>query len=572
MIAEGAPEPVLSKRGLLFLITAATCLSASQIVSILSNRALGGRTTIWSAAIFVGIMLVTLGVLTAAIQTLLQAPLRRALETSLRNERRYRSLAQDSVDLIGILSRSNFDPVDGSALTALLGYDDGETNARAITSFIHPGDRRAAKLCFLRLSAQSPRALLTLRLQHKAGHVVWADACLRRIELEQGETETIVTIRDVTQRQREAQELRNATATAQRAREEADQASQAKTEFLACMSHEIRSPLNSVIGFAGVLLQRADLAPEARLHGERIRAAGKAVLTVVDDILDFSRVEAGVLELTPAPFSLPHLIDESLSIVHQEAVAKQISLHMNLMERLPRVVLGDAARLRQVLLNLLYNAIKFTKEGSVLLDIRVGRGAGGGDSVKFSIIDTGIGIAPEDLPRLFQRFAQVDGSIRRKYGGTGLGLAICKRLVELMGGEIGVESEKNLGSTFWFALPLPAQKQLAASTPTSATALSKPRLVLLVDDIPMNQDLVRHILEARNHVVDVVGDGTEAIMAVLDRDYDLVLMDIQMPYLDGLTTTRMIRQLPHRCRDVPIVAMTAKCSARADQGRPTRPG
>ncbi len=364
-------------------------------------------------------------------------------------------------------------------------------------------------------------------------------------------------IEDAIRRQQEAATLGEAIHAARRAQVEADEANRAKTDFLACMSHEIRTPLNSVIGFAGLLLAQPHLAPQARLFGERIQSGGAALLTIVDDILDFSKVEAGVIELDRLTFSLHGLIDECVSLVQHAAVAKSLSLHVSLVDRLPAGVVGDAARLRQILLNLLNNAIKFTEEGSVTLDIRRDRAAGDPDRVIFSIIDTGIGIARDDQTRLFQRFAQVDASIRRSYGGTGLGLVICRRLVELMSGSIGVDSQKGAGSTFFFSVPLPAAV-LPAQTPAIAPqAADSPRKVLLVEDVAINQDLVCRILGSRGHVVDVVGNGTEAVMAVQDVAYDMVLMDVQMPYLDGLAATRMIRALAHPCRDVPIVAMTA---------------
>ena len=364
-------------------------------------------------------------------------------------------------------------------------------------------------------------------------------------------------IRDNARRRQEAAELGEAIRAARLAEAAADQANRAKTDFLACMSHEIRTPLNSVIGFAGLLLQQPDLAAQARLYGERIQAGGAALLTVVNDILDFSRVEAGVIELDRAPFSPHGLVDECISLVQQASVAKRLALQVSLVDRLPPGVFGDAGRLRQILLNLLNNAIKFTEEGSVTLDIRRDRAAGDPDRVIFSIIDTGIGIARADQARLFQRFAQVDASIRRTYGGTGLGLVICRRLVELMGGTIGVDSQEGAGSTFFFSVPLPAIALPAREAAVAPPVLGSPRKVLLVEDVAINQELVCHILGSRGHLVDVVGNGAEAVMAVQDMAYDVVLMDVQMPYLDGLAATRMIRALAHSCRDVPIVAMTA---------------
>ena len=364
-------------------------------------------------------------------------------------------------------------------------------------------------------------------------------------------------LEDSSRRRQEAKELGEAILAARRAETEADEANRAKTDFLACMSHEIRTPLNSVIGFAALLLQQPDLAPRARLFGERIQAGGAALLTVVDDILDFSQVEAGAVELDRVPFSLHGLIDECVSLVQHAALAKGLSLHVSLVDHLPAGVMGDAARLRQILLNLLNNAIKFTEEGSVTLDIRRDRASADRTRVIISVIDTGIGITRDDQARLFQRFAQVDASIRRTYGGTGLGLVICRRLVELMGGSIGVDSLRGIGSTFFFTVPLPAAALPSGDAAAPVAVAGIPRTILLVEDVAINQDLVCEILGSRGHTVDVVGNGAEAVMAVQDMDYDLVLMDVQMPYLDGLEATCIIRALTHPCRDVPIVAMTA---------------
>ncbi len=525
------------------------CLGAS-----LGAAALAGVTLVSVAAVT---GLVTSRLVTRRVTGRLVAPLRARLAALGESELRYRVLAREAADVVLVLDAGGVRALAPGMVEGLLGH--GLDARRTILAHVHPGDRAAAKALLRGLSAAQPRAAMIVRLGHARGHHIRAEATLCRIVQASGAVETVVTVRDVTERHREEDALRDATLAARRAQAAADEANRAKTEFLACMSHEIRTPLNSVIGFASLLLARADLDGQARLYGERIQAGGKALLTVVDDILDFSQVEAGIVELEPRPFSLPGLIDECLSIVQHAATAKALSVHVNLVDRLPPAVLGDAARLRQILLNLLNNAIKFTPEGSVLLEIRADRARGDriGAFTRFSVVDTGIGIAGADLPRLFQRFAQVDASIRRSYGGTGLGLAISKRLVELMGGTIGVDSEKGVGSTFWFTLPLPPTGGVGVDAVDQVPKVADRRRILIVEDVPINQELVRHILEAGGHAVDVVGNGAEAIMAVQDAPYDAVLMDIQMPYLDGLAATRAIRALPHRCRDVPIIAMTA---------------
>lgn len=331
--------------------------------------------------------------------------------------------------------------------------------------------------------------------------------------------------------------------------------SRAKQDFLSSMSHEIRTPLNAIIGFADLIGIDPDLSPMTRRHVEWIKAGGAAVLTMVNDILDFSQIESGALRLDLRPFVLPRLVDECVALIDEAACARNLILHVAIDNVVPAGVLGDATRLRQILLNILNNAIKFTPAGLVTLRVCCGSVAG---RILFEIEDTGIGIDAADMPLVFERFRQVDGTIRRTYGGSGLGLAISKRLVEAMGGTIGVRSEPGVGSTFWFWLDLPATRPTPEPAKWSKPAnQARPLRVLLAEDVRLNQELVIAVLEALGHSVDIVGDGAAAIMAVDHGRYDLVLMDLQMPHVDGVTATRAIRRLPHAGRLVPIVALSA---------------
>jgi signal transduction histidine kinase/DNA-binding response OmpR family regulator len=341
------------------------------------------------------------------------------------------------------------------------------------------------------------------------------------------------------------------------AKKRAQVAARAKSDFLAVMSHEIRTPLNGIMGFAGLLLGDRDLSAGQRRQVELIHGAGGMLLTVINDVLDFSKIEAGGIELSPLPFALETLVDNSLSIVRPSADAKGLALSSSIDGVLSRYCVGDEARLRQVLLNLLNNAVKFTSAGEIRLSAtRLGSGLDG-EHVRFTVTDTGEGIPPEHQGRLFKSFSQADASINRRFGGTGLGLSISKRLVEMMGGQIGVSSHPRKGSTFWVSVPLPP-----AEAPGFEAAVQQGHRfdgvrVLVVEDLPLNQELAQAMLERMGCAVTIASDGAKAVAAVSAGAFDLVLMDIHMPVMNGIDATRRIRELPAPANSVPIVAMTA---------------
>jgi PAS domain S-box-containing protein len=370
-------------------------------------------------------------------------------------------------------------------------------------------------------------------------------------------------MRDVTFRNTQARDLQEAIEAAHQARIEAESANLAKTEFLAVMSHEIRTPLTSISGFVDLLTRTDGLTQQQRRYIEVVKAADAALLAIVNDILDFSKVEAGQVQIECQTFSLLALIDDTLAIARVAAIAKSLLLEYSVDPGVPEWLMGDHARLRQVLLNLLNNAVKFTEAGSISVSVRKESATDGRERIRFSVTDTGIGIPAAQQHRLFKKFSQVDTSISRQHGGTGLGLAICKRLVELMDGEIGVVSEVGKGSTMWFTAHLPSATKPATMPAIKSNSEFAPEesaqsnvRILVVDDLDTNREILETYLEDIGYQVDTVGSGSEAIQALGSERYDLVLMDIQMPIMDGVTATKHIRAMPHPVKNIPIIAVS----------------
>lgn len=360
-------------------------------------------------------------------------------------------------------------------------------------------------------------------------------------------------LRDISERKKSERDIIDA-------KDRAEKASEAKSRFLAMMSHEIRTPLNAVLGFLS-LLQESRLDTEQRKMVEIARESGESLLSIILDILDFSKMEAGKLEMERHPFDVTQLFDSVVSLLRPQAVTKSLDINLHIADDVPDSLIGYAGRLRQVVLNLLSNAVKFTEEGQIDVSVKVKARHGDDLVILCEVIDTGIGIPEEVQGQIFSEFTIITPSLSRHLGGTGLGLAICNRIVEAAGGEIGFRSRSGVGSTFWFTAPVKMTKPGTIPKPVVVEPVlgvaSRKMYVLVADDNPANLLVAKAMLERLGHHVDTVSDGTEVLAALRQQSYDCIFMDVAMPELDGLSTTRAVRALKSDIAQVPIIAMTA---------------
>ena len=449
-----------------------------------------------------------------------------------------------------VRGRAHFD----ARWTAMIGYrqDEVEGSFEGWKALIHPEDLEQVMATLqTHLDGSSPDYEVGFRMRTKAGAWKWILARGKVVARDESgrPLRMVGTHSDIDGAKRNEQALSEAKA-------EAERASRAKGEFLANMSHEIRTPMNAILGMTELLAER-ELDEEARHFVSIARAAGGTLLSIINDILDLSKIEAGQLRLEEEPFDLTELIASTTAMVGLRARERGLTIDYDMEGAVPLWVSGDSLRLRQVLLNLLGNAVKFTERGGVRLTVAVEEGADG--MVEFHVEDSGIGIPADRLEEIFESFSQAELSITRRYGGTGLGLAISRRLVEMMGGEISVESEPGRGSTFHFSAHLPAASPVSAEAHKEVEAVTGPLRILVAEDAEDNRLLLRAYLKGSGHALVFAENGLEAVERFQEGAFELVLMDVQMPEMDGLTATRTIREWEREqgVEPTPIVALTA---------------
>jgi PAS domain S-box-containing protein len=475
-------------------------------------------------------------------------------EKALRDsEERYRRLVEFSPNAIGI-HREGRILYTNPAWANLLGLDSADKLVgQNLLEFFHQDTQHRLSEQMMQLRQRRDEAApIEMDLVRKDGATMHVEICSVPFTYE-GNTASQILIRDVTERKQAEFELA-------RALEAARQATDLKSEFLAKMSHEIRTPMNGVLGMAGLLLT-TELTDEQRQYTETISRSAESLLDLLNEILDLSKIESGKMRLDSSAFNLHAIVTGVVDLLAPRVRAKGLKMISAVNVSTSLNVVGDAARIRQILINLVDNALKFTERGHVALRVSVQNGGTGRMHIEFSVEDTGIGIPADMQNRIFEKFEQADASTTRKYGGTGLGLAICQQLVHLMDGRIGVQSQTGKGSRFCFSLDLPVAGNPMPSAPEGAGTYTKRPIdgtrVLLVEDNLVNQKVALAMLDKLGCIAGLATNGREAVQMVHNHSFDLILMDCEMPEMDGYEATRAIRASEPPGQHIPIVALTA---------------
>ena len=466
------------------------------------------------------------------------------------SEANYRLLAENLGDIVARIQRSGRIEYASPASISLMGRPPQQLIGRSARHFVHPDDWAAVRQVTFNGLAGEKSQRIEHRVIHQDGHSIWVESHCQSVACKEGSgNELVLTVRDISERKA----LQDQWLEAKLRAEAADRA---KSEFLANMSHELRTPLTSVVGFSGVLLGSPRLSAQDRQHAERIATASDALLGVINDILDYSKLEAGAVELDQTVFDPRILAEGAAAIIDDQCERKGVAMVLEVAPDLPPFLHGDVGKIRQLVINFLANAAKFTDRGQVKLSVG-GASTPTGWMLRVAVEDSGIGIPEHKIEQLFERFVQADASTTRVYGGTGLGLAICQRLVALMGGRIGAENRPEGGSRFWFEAPLSIASDRRQALERAPLEIPTGTRILLADDAAPNRELVSVILGSLGLLVDAVCDGSEALEAVRTGEYDLVLMDVHMPVMDGMAATRAIRALGDERALTPVIALTA---------------
>ncbi|MFY8106948.1 MAG: ATP-binding protein [Elstera sp.] len=477
------------------------------------------------------------------------------------SEARFRHLIEASLQGILIISGRRAQFVN-QAFVQIFGFASAEEVMgfnQLLGVFGEEAEREILAIWTRMVAGESEVIVYRLPARRQDGQRIWLDVFARAIRWD-GREAMQVTLIDVTQRTLAEEALEASRQALEASREQAEEASRAKSQFLAVMSHELRTPLTGVLGMVDLLLD-TPLDAEQYGYAVTLRSSAQSLLTLLNDILDLSKIEAGGLVLEEIDFSLVDVIDDVVSLFRGRAVDAHTQLLTELDPQLPRLVRGDPTRLRQILLNLIGNAVKFTQHGRVTVRVTCGPPSEAGRlPLRFEVEDTGIGIAPDQQARLFQPFVQADASTTRKYGGTGLGLAICRRLAEAMGGAVGVESALGVGSTFWVSVPMRVGDAATLDGGASGSEAEELRAcrLLIAEDNEVTRTLLRLMLTRQGHAVTTVENGREAVAAVRDNGpFDLGIFDMQMPEMDGVAAARAVRALPRGLGQMPLIALTA---------------